>query len=199
VSMERKPITRLKPRERLRTVGRIKKFSVTKIGKRPRGRPVEYREAYADLVYKLRLCGLSNVVIANIMETSEAMLWEWRQRVVEFDNAWHSGGALADANVAHSLYKRATGYEYEQEKVYPSTQFRDIERTTVTEHIPPDVSAAKLWLLNRQPETWKEKTTSEITGPNGQPLLPPPIVVRPVTTIAAPPLVIEGTITGGDD
>src|SRR4051812_47469279 len=32
------------------------------------------------------------------------------------------------------------------------------------EHLPPDVGAAKLWLLNRQPNRWREKREIEVSG-----------------------------------
>jgi hypothetical protein len=32
------------------------------------------------------------------------------------------------------------------------------------EHLPPDVGAAKLWLLNRRPKEWRERREVEVTG-----------------------------------
>ena len=32
------------------------------------------------------------------------------------------------------------------------------------EHFPPDVGAAKLWLLNRRPKDWRERREVEVTG-----------------------------------
>ena len=40
---------------------------------------------------------------------------------------------------------------------------------------PPDTAAAKFWLGNRRPEEWVERR--EISGPNGQPLFPPPTII----------------------
>ena len=35
------------------------------------------------------------------------------------------------------------------------------------EELPPDVTAIKYWLGNRQPEKWRDRLSKEITGPNG--------------------------------
>jgi hypothetical protein len=40
------------------------------------------------------------------------------------------------------------------------------------EHVPPDPGAAKLWLTNRRPEEWREKTYNELTGKDGAALVP---------------------------
>jgi hypothetical protein len=38
------------------------------------------------------------------------------------------------------------------------------------EHYPPDTTAAVFWLKNRQPDKWRDKTISEVSGPNGNPI-----------------------------
>jgi hypothetical protein len=40
------------------------------------------------------------------------------------------------------------------------------------EHVPPDPGAAKLWLTNRRPEEWREKSVTELTGKDGAALVP---------------------------
>jgi len=44
-------------------------------------------------------------------------------------------------------------------------------RQSAPEHVPPDPSAAKLWLTNRRPEEWREKTYNELSGKDGAPLV----------------------------
>lgn len=173
------------------------------VGKRPLGRPTNYREVYARLVYKLRLAGLTGEQIADIMEVPEEQITQWRHKVAEFNDAWEEGGILADAEVARKLYHRAIGYSHKAEKVFPSTKDRGIERIHYTEHYPPDVGAAKAWLYNRQPALWKERQTTEHTNPDGSPLLPPTIVVNPVQAVQinfdSPPADPDELHSQGDD
>jgi hypothetical protein len=35
------------------------------------------------------------------------------------------------------------------------------------EHVPPDVAAAKFWLLNRRRAQWSDTSRHELTGANG--------------------------------
>jgi hypothetical protein len=39
------------------------------------------------------------------------------------------------------------------------------------EHVPLDPGAAKIWLTNRRPEEWRDKTTTELTGKDGAALV----------------------------
>jgi hypothetical protein len=38
--------------------------------------------------------------------------------------------------------------------------------------VPPDPGAAKLWLTNRRPEEWRDKTSTELTGKDGAAIVP---------------------------
>jgi len=38
--------------------------------------------------------------------------------------------------------------------------------------VPPDPGAAKLWLTNRRPEEWREKSYNELTGKDGTAIVP---------------------------
>jgi hypothetical protein len=53
------------------------------------------------------------------------------------------------------MYNRAVGYSVEVEKGYTIGGRR--RREKVREHIPPDVSAGKFWLVNRMPSDWQER------------------------------------------
>jgi hypothetical protein len=53
------------------------------------------------------------------------------------------------------LFERAVGYDYDYDLGCGKTVIR---------HIPPDVGAIKLWLLNRRPDRWKEKVEVANTG-----------------------------------
>lgn len=142
---------------------------------RSAGRPSDYRPGFARIVYKLRLLGISSEKIADLFEVRRDRLWLWREHYPEFKTAWIEGGSLADATVARSLYHRAVGYSHTAEKIFNDKG--SILRAEYTEHYPPDTAAAQLWLVNRQPELWRNKSSSEVTGANGTALFPPPTLV----------------------
>lgn len=75
------------------------------------------------------------------------------------------GGVHADMKVAHSLYKRAVGYEYDETKI-KERKLRDkhgnetgwviIEREVVHKTVVPDVKAQQSWLRTRRRDVWSE-------------------------------------------
>jgi hypothetical protein len=55
--------------------------------------------------------------------------------------------------VEQSLFKRAVGFEREVEKVFVTGK-----RITMNEYFPPSVAVQRLWLQNRMPEVYRERT-----------------------------------------
>ena len=58
--------------------------------------------------------------------------------------------------VERSLYQRANGYNYEAVKVFMPAGSKQPVVVHYTEHCPPDVTAAFIWLKNRDPERWRD-------------------------------------------
>ncbi|WP_157219630.1 hypothetical protein [Flavisphingomonas formosensis] len=77
---------------------------------------------------------------------------EWKQRHPDFAAACKLGRDAADAAVERALFRRATGYDRETERVF----LRDgtLVRVAVTEHVPPCDKAATFWLRVRRPDRW---------------------------------------------
>lgn len=120
-------------------------------------------------------CGMTDEEMAVEFGVTRATIHNWRKRHTEFDEALKEGKEVADARVEDSLYRRATGYDYEELQIEQSvdsdgqpTPFRKVKRTT--KHVMPDVQAAIYWLTNRQPERWKAKQQLELTGRDGKEL-----------------------------
>lgn len=134
-----------------------------------------YQEAYCRIVYKLRLLGISENNIADILEINFKTLVGWRHAHPAFKEAWDKGGALADAKVARSLFGRANGSKIPAVKIFNNKG--EIITVPYTEHYPPDTSAIELWLTNRQPDLWKKRSSQELTGAGGSALNPPPTLV----------------------
>jgi hypothetical protein len=78
--------------------------------------------------------------------------------------ALEDGKINADAEVAVSLFNRATGrVKVPAVKVAFDKDGNPLYAPYV-ESFPPDVGAAKLWLLNLRPKDWRERREVEVTG-----------------------------------
>jgi hypothetical protein len=147
---------------------------------KPVGRPTSYRPEYAEQAYKLCLLGLTDKEMADIFGVSEQTLNAWKPEFPEFLESIVKGKTIADANVAESLYKRATGYT--GTKVVTANVagvISDIKE--VPDYVGPDTQAASLWLRNRQSAKWRDKVDHEISGKDGGPVQVSIIELVPLT------------------
>ena len=132
--------------------------------KLPTGRPTCYRAWFNDLAYKYTLLGAIDKELAVFFGVSEKTLNTWKQNHPEFLQSIKLGKIIADGNVAHSLYQRAIGYMHSENKIFQYKGEAVIVPTT--KHYPPDTQAASLWLRNRQPALWRDRT--ELVLPKGE-------------------------------
>jgi transposase-like protein len=133
----------------------------------PAGRPTKYDPAYCEQAYKLCLLGATDEEIASFFNVEVKTLFNWRERHAEFLQATTDGKQSADANVASRLYQRALGYSHEAVKIFMPAGADKPVYADYTEHYPPDTQAASLWLRNRQPAKWRDKTDVALTGEVG--------------------------------
>lgn len=130
------------------------------------GRPTSYKPEYAEQARKLCLLGATDVEMAGFFGVSEVTLNAWKQEHADFLKSMQEGKVFADANVAESLYKRATGYT--AKKVVTATTAGTItDIKEVNDYVGPDTAAASLWLRNRQSAKWRDKVDHEVTGKDG--------------------------------
>lgn len=117
------------------------------------GRPTLYRKEYAEQAYRLCLLGLTDEELAVAFKVCEKTINNWKIEYPDFLQSIERGKLTADAEVAESTFKSATGKHFiEQDSVT-----NDGSVVTLRKQIPPDVSAQRLWLLNRRPKQWKNK------------------------------------------
>jgi hypothetical protein len=141
----------------------------------PAGRPTKYDPDYhPEHAYKLGLLSHTDEEIAAFFEISTDTYYEWKRRHPEFSEAVSRAKIPADADVAVSFHKRATGYDIKTEKIFCFQG--EVIRAETTTHIPPDPGAALNWLKNRQPDKWRDKKQLEVEDQDGQPVAFP--VVR---------------------
>jgi hypothetical protein len=122
---------------------------------------------YAE-VYRLALLGLTNEQLAQFYDVEPQTIYNWQKKDAQFFEALKRGKLEADGKVAASMYKRATGYNYEEDHI--SVYQGEPVIVPTTKHIPPDVGAAKMWLKNRHPELWADSQRMEVTGKDGGPI-----------------------------
>ena len=114
------------------------------------------------------MLGMTNDEIAEFFDVNVDSIHEWRKQYPSFSDAIKRGKEEADAEVAHKLYRRATGYSHPD--VHIATVGGAIVQTEIEKHYPPDTAAAFIWLKNRQGRRWKDKQEVEHSGPNGGPI-----------------------------
>lgn len=119
------------------------------------GRPTKFTPEILAQAEKLAKLGLTDVEMADVFGVTERTFNTWKSAHPEFLQSLKRGKALADANVAESLYHRALGYSHPAVKIM--TAGGAIEQVPYTEHYPPDTAAAIFWLKNRQPKKWRDK------------------------------------------
>lgn len=137
---------------------------------RTKGRPTDFKPEFVEQAAKLCALGATDYELADFFSVNTATIYRWKNTRSDFCEAVTCGKELADERVARALFNRAVGYTFESEKVFQHQG--EIVRAATSEHVPPDPSAAKLWLTNRRPDQWREKNTTELTGAGGAPLVP---------------------------
>lgn len=118
-------------------------------------RPTKHKKEYNDLAYKYCLLGATNPILADYFGVVKSTIDLWIKEIPSFSGAVKKGRHVADAEIAHSLYHRAKGYEHED--VHISNYQGDITQTNIIKHYPPDTAAAFIWLKNRA--NWQDKST----------------------------------------
>jgi len=122
----------------------------------------EYMPEYDERVFKYCLLGLTDAQIAPLFDVTETTINNWKIANPSFFESMRRGKEDADAEVAASLYKRATGYEQENVKIF---QFQGVKVIVpFTEIVAPDVTAQRLWLSNRQRKNWKGDSLDVTSG-----------------------------------
>jgi len=136
----------------------------------PAGRPTLYREEYCEQARKLCLLGATDEELAGFFNIVVATLNNWKAEHPEFLASIHAGKDIADANMAEKLYHRGMGYSHDAVKIFMPGGASEPVYAPYVEHYPPDTAAASLWLRNRQPAKWRDKTEHEHSGPGGGPI-----------------------------
>jgi hypothetical protein len=119
------------------------------------GRPTKYDEAFIERAHALAESGATDREIAQALGIDDATLYRWKNVYREFCEAIRVGKDRADDRVEMALYRKATGYSFDAEKIFQNSG--QIVRTSYVEHVPPSDTAAIFWLKNRRGDQWRDK------------------------------------------
>lgn len=119
--------------------------------------------------------GLTLPALAKCFLVKESTLRRWMREHPELKTAIREGKYEYDTKkVEGALLKRAKGYAYTEVTKEVAKTIDPQDGTpvitdpklrvtkTVRKHVPPDTSAAKHWLSNRDPEKWTEKLEVDV-------------------------------------
>lgn len=115
------------------------------------GRKTRYRPEYAEQARKLCLLGYTDKQLADFFQVTEQTINNWKKRHKVFFESLKAGKDLADCDIVQALYNKAKGIVVNQDIEVNG------EKLTLSKEYPPDTNAIKFWLINRQPEKWRNR------------------------------------------
>ncbi len=111
---------------------------------------------YPELAFKFCLLGATDDDMCELLGIALDTYQRWQVEHPLFRRSIMEGRQVADAEVAHSLYRCATGYTREEVKIF---QFQGVPVVVpFQQYYAPDVGAAKHWLGVRQRVRWRAPT-----------------------------------------
>lgn len=126
------------------------------------GRPTLFEKEMLPKVTKLAKIGATDREIADFIGISPDAFYDWLANKPKFSHAINKGKSALNQRVKRSLYHRAVGYTYDEEKAF---SFQGgVTKTTIKSHVAPDVNAAIFWLKNKLPDEFQDKIQTELTG-----------------------------------
>lgn len=142
--------------------------------KEPMGRPTKYQPQYDEQAYKLCLLGATDIDLANFFNVAESTIHKWKLDYPSFSESITRGKAVADMEVAQSLYTGTKDRVVEEsqafkvKRVYYTDEGKRIEEekieiVPVERVIPGEFRNQQFWLKNRKPAMWRDKTEIDHT------------------------------------
>ncbi len=112
----------------------------------------KYKKEFVKLAFKFSLLGATLEQLGSFFDVNIGTISTWQNKYPDFGQAIRDGREVADAEVAHSMYKRALGVKVKEQKAHVVEG--DIVITELEREIPAEVNAGKYWLTNRNKEKW---------------------------------------------
>ena len=106
--------------------------------------------------------GYTEEDIAKELGISYSGFRNYKKQHMELVGVLTENKKIADNAVRAALFKRATGYTYTKERKERGEDGKLVVVEKATVEVAADVSAAKFWLTNRDPENWKDRQSKDI-------------------------------------
>ncbi len=102
-----------------------------------------------------------------MFDVEEKTINTWKKKHPDFLQSLRDGKVKSDAEVAHRLRNRATGYEWDEKQPVKVKKvlYENGKRVSATEEVilvdvhrvvPPDTTSAIFWLKNRRKLNWRD-------------------------------------------
>lgn len=128
------------------------------------GRPTSYKEEYNEQALQLCELGATDKKLSEFFKVNESTINQWKKDFPKFSKSLIDGKGAHDLKIVeNSLKNRAIGMEV-QEFTYESNGDQEVLKKRVVKQLPPDPTSMKMWLHNRCPDRWREKTEVEHSG-----------------------------------
>jgi hypothetical protein len=118
--------------------------------------PINSSPSIIEQARKLCQFGHTDPELAEFFGVHLQTINNWKRKYPEFLYALKAGKEVANKRVERSLYQRGLGYNYDAVKIFMPSGSKQPIVVHYTEHCPPDVGAAFIWLKNRDPERWRD-------------------------------------------
>lgn len=114
--------------------------------------------------------GATNEDLAKLLGCGLTTVKKIKKNYPEFARLVKDGKEVADNLVENALFKRATGYDYEETTTEVRLDKNGTGQTTyvrkVKKHVPPETAAALAWLFNRRPQEWSNRSYKDKENEN---------------------------------
>lgn len=136
-------------------------------GDSSRGRPSSYNPSHNEIVKKLALAGYSDEKIADFIGIATSTFYEYKKIHPEFSEALKEGKQGAVAEMALSMFDRATGCKITETRT-EKDEFGEVVKTIETvREIPPCPSSAAMLLKAKEKSIYGDKQEIDVTSSDG--------------------------------
>ena len=129
------------------------------------GRKSKYNEEILERVKAYARDGFTELEMCKKLNVGQTTFTYWKRLYPALMTALKENKEIVDNQVVGALLRNALGFEYTEEVVT-----KDGDVVEVKKYAAPNTTAQIFWLKNRQPDKWREKRETELTGKNGGPI-----------------------------
>jgi len=143
------------------------------------GRPTKYEARFCELARRFFLYRPegTDAELADYLFVSESTVNLWKQKHPRFSESIRAGKLPAAVETNYSLYKLANGYTRKVAKVV------DKAVEMVTEEVPPDLGAIRLFMMNRD-RSFRDRNDVVLSNPDGSSLGPSLATIQEAQLVA---------------